>query len=83
MIRAVTFIDPIEGRTRMEIKSSHNLSRVINIVCNFDPVLELEDGSVLRVFQGGSNQDHLYMRVDADVLIEEHEKKRNRHGYLS
>ncbi len=82
MIQAVTFMDPKEGRTRMLIKPSHHLGRVIDIVCNFDPVLELEDGTVIRVFQGGSHQEHLSIRVTAEAVIQKHDKVRSMYRYM-
>jgi len=75
-IRAVFYMDPENGRSQLEVTPSRYLKRDIDLLCNFDPVLELEDGTTIRVFHGGSDQNHLLMRIEAEALVNKHDRRR-------
>ena len=75
-VRAVFYMDPESGRSKLEGTSSCYLKRAIDLLCNFDPVLEFEDGTTIRVFHGGSDRDHLLMRIEAESVLHKHGQKR-------
>jgi len=75
-VRAIFYMDSENGRSQLEVTPSRYLKKVIDLLCNFDPVLELEDGTTIRVFHGGSNQDHLLMRIEAESIVHKHDQRR-------
>ena len=78
-ITAIVFMQPHLGRTRLPVQSTDvhykqdgkskrvNLLEFVKAFIDTDPVLELEDGNLVRICQAG---DPSYIRSEAQALLD-------------
>ncbi len=78
-VRALIFVQPQVGRTRLLVEGAYvkyqkgqeikyaNLAIFVDTFIDMDPVLELEDGCLVRVCQGGEPSS---IRAEAQGILD-------------